>query len=86
MNEGEITERVEPTRFALKANDDGGWFINEFDLKPVGRRRHRGLVHADVPEDEGHQGDRWRRSCSRSSGKPDIHKRLDLLKEKAEAG
>ena len=34
-NEGEITERVEPSRFALRSDDDG-WFVNEFDLKAAG--------------------------------------------------
>jgi len=35
-NDVEITERVEPTRFAFRANDPQGVFLNEWDLRPVG--------------------------------------------------
>ena len=35
-NDVEITERVEPTRFAFKAKDPQGVFVNEWDLRPAG--------------------------------------------------
>jgi len=35
QNEGEITERVEHERFALRADDDDGPFMNTFELRPV---------------------------------------------------
>jgi uncharacterized protein YndB with AHSA1/START domain len=35
-NEVEITERVEPSRFAFNAKDPQGVFINEWDLRPAG--------------------------------------------------
>jgi uncharacterized protein YndB with AHSA1/START domain len=33
-NDVEITERVEPTRFAFNAKDPQGVFVNEWDLRP----------------------------------------------------
>ena len=81
-NEGEITERVEPTRFALKSQDDG-WFINEFDLKTVGDGATEVSFTLTFPKMKGVK------ALAVSvlfplSGKPDIRKRLDLLKERAE--
>src|SRR5512141_489469 len=35
-NEGEITERVEQERFALRADDKEGPFENTYSLRPVG--------------------------------------------------
>ena len=35
-NDVEITERVEPTRFAFNATDPQGVFVNEWDLRPDG--------------------------------------------------
>jgi uncharacterized protein YndB with AHSA1/START domain len=36
QNDGVITERVEPTRFAFDAKDSAGTFINEWVLRPTG--------------------------------------------------
>jgi Polyketide cyclase / dehydrase and lipid transport len=35
-NTSEITERVEPTRFAFRSIDPQGVFLNEYDLRPAG--------------------------------------------------
>jgi uncharacterized protein YndB with AHSA1/START domain len=35
-NDVEITERVEPSRFAFRSTDREGVFINEWDLRPAG--------------------------------------------------
>ncbi|MGZ8651377.1 MAG: SRPBCC family protein [Actinomycetota bacterium] len=35
-NEVEITERVEPKRFAFNAKDPQGVFVNEWELRPAG--------------------------------------------------
>jgi uncharacterized protein YndB with AHSA1/START domain len=83
-NEGEITERVEPSRFALKAQDDG-WFINEFDLKPVGDGATEVSFTLTFPKMKGAKALAVP-ILFPLSGKPDIRKRLDLLKEKAEEG
>jgi len=37
-NTSEITERVEPKRFAFLSTDPQGVFLNEFDLRPIGDR------------------------------------------------
>ena len=85
MNEGEITERVEPTRFALKANDDGGWFIDEFDLKPVGDGATEVSFTLTFPKMKGLNAI-LAPIAFPLVGRSDINKRLNLLKEKAEAG
>jgi uncharacterized protein YndB with AHSA1/START domain len=84
VNEGEITERVEPTRFALKSQDDG-WFINEFDLKPVGDGATEVSFRLTFPKMKGMKA-LAAPILFPLSGKPDIRRRLDLLKEKAERG
>jgi len=85
MNEGEITERVEPTRFALKANDSGGWFIDEFDLKAVGDGATEVSFTLTFPKMKGMNAI-LAPIAFPLVGKSDIRKRLDLLKEKAEEG
>ena len=84
VNEGEITERVEPTRFALKA-DDGGWFIDEFDLIPVGDGATEVRFTLRFPKLKGFAAFAAP-VVFPLVGRSDIHKRLDLLKEKAERG
>ena len=83
-NEGEITERVEPTRFALKA-DDGGWFINEFDLKPVGEDATEVSFTLTFPKMKGFNAI-LAPIAFPLVGKSDIRKRLATLKEAAERG
>jgi hypothetical protein len=85
MNEGEITERVEPSRFALKANDDGSWFIDEFDLKPVGEDATEVSFTLTFPKMKGFAAI-LAPIAFPLVGKSDIRKRLGLLKAKAEAG
>ena len=84
VTEGEITERVEPTRFALKA-DDGGWFIDEFDLIPVGDGSTEVRFTLTFPKLKGFAAFAAP-VVFPLVGRSDIHKRLDLLKEKAERG
>lgn len=84
MNEGEITERVEPTRFALRSQD-GGWFINAFDLTPVGDGATEVAFTITFPTMKGMKA-LAAPVAFPLVGKPDIRKRLDLLKEKAERG
>jgi uncharacterized protein YndB with AHSA1/START domain len=82
-NEGEITERTEPTRFALRSADKGGSYENTFDLAagPDGttevtfRLRFidmKGINTIMLP------------IAFPIIGKPDIRKRMQLLKEKVE--
>lgn len=82
-NVGEISERVEPTRFALKSDDDG-WFINEFDLKPAGDGATDVSFTLTFPKMKG-----FRALAAPIAfpllGKSDIRKRLAMLKERAEA-
>ena len=83
-NESEITERVEPKRFALTATDKLGQFINEFELTPVGDGATEVSLTLTFPPLTGFN------AIAASiafplMGKPDIRKRLDLLKERAEA-
>ncbi len=85
VNEGEITERVEPKRFALKSDDSGGWFINEFDLTPVGDGATEVSFTITFPKLKG-MAAVAAPVLFPLSGKPDIRKRLDLLKERAEKG
>ena len=84
-NDGEITERIEPTRFALKSFDDGGWYINEFDLTPVGDDATEVRFTLTFPKMKGFVA-LAAPVAFPLLGKPDIRKRLDLLKERAEAG
>ena len=82
-NEGEVTERVEPTRFAVKADDGGAWFINEFDLKPVGDGATEVTFTLTFPEMKGFKALAVPIAFP-LFGKPDIRKRMDLLKQRAE--
>ena len=83
-NDGEITERVEPTRFALRAQDDG-WFINEYDLRPVGDGATEVTFTLTFPTLKQPMS-LIAAIAFPLAGKPDIRKRLAMLKEKVEAG
>lgn len=82
VNEGEIVEVRAPTRFALRAEDREGTFNNVYDLRPVDGGTEvtftlefpqmKGLNAAMVP------------ILFAVSGKPDIRKRMQLLKAKVE--
>jgi uncharacterized protein YndB with AHSA1/START domain len=82
VNEGEITERVEPTRSALRSDDDG-WFFNEFDLKAAGDGATDVSFTLTFPEMKGVKAVAAPILFS-LSGKSDIRKRLQLLKARAE--
>jgi len=84
-NEGEITERVEPTRFALTGTDKLGSFVNEFDLTPVGDGATEVSFTLTFPKMKGFNAIMAPLAFP-MVGKPDIHKRLNLLKERAERG
>jgi uncharacterized protein YndB with AHSA1/START domain len=84
-NEGEITERAEPTRFALKSDDDGDWFINEFDLKPVGDAATEVSFTLTFPKMRGFKAVAAP-IVFPLVGKSNIRKRMDMLKDRAEAG
>lgn len=82
-NEGEITERTEPTRFALRSSDKQGSYRNEFVLVagPNGTTEvtftlrfvdMKGMNAIMLP------------IAFPLIGKPDIRKRMQLLKEKVE--
>ena len=82
-NVGEITERVEQERFALHADDKEGLFENTYTLRQVGDATEvtftlvfpqmKGAVALIAP------------ILFVTSGKPDIRKRMQLLKTKVEA-
>jgi uncharacterized protein YndB with AHSA1/START domain len=85
QNEGEIVEADRPRRFALRADDKEGTFQNEYVLTdaPDGATdvaftltfpEMKGLMAMLVPV------------IFQVSGKPDIRKRMQLLKERIEAG
>jgi uncharacterized protein YndB with AHSA1/START domain len=82
-NEGEITERTEPTRFALRSSDKQGSYQNGFDLAagPDGSTDvtftlrfvdMKGMATVMIP------------IAFPLIGKPDIRKRMQLLKGKVE--
>ena len=84
-NDGEITERAEPTRFALRANDKEGVFTDEFDLKSVGDGATEVSFTLTFPKMKG-MAALLAPGAFSLVGKSDIRKRLELLKAKAEAG
>jgi len=73
---------VEPSRFALKADDDG-YFINEFDLKPGDDGTTEVSFTLTFPEMKGFKAVAVSVAFP-LFGKPDIRKRMDLLKQRAE--
>jgi uncharacterized protein YndB with AHSA1/START domain len=83
-NEGEITERVEPTRFAFRAKDPVGTFTDEFDLQPVGEGATKVSFTLTFPKLHG--------VASVAApilfplvGKRDILKRMEMLKQTVES-
>jgi uncharacterized protein YndB with AHSA1/START domain len=81
-NEGEITERQAPTRFALRS-DDGGWVINEFDLRPTGEGATEVTFTLTFPKMKGFNA-LMLPIAFPLVGKPDIRKRMGMLKAKVE--
>ena len=82
VNEGEITEVVPNERFALRAQDKEGAFENTYVLRPAGEGtevsftlvfpKMKGAMALMVP------------LVFATMGKPDIRKRMRLLKTKVE--
>jgi uncharacterized protein YndB with AHSA1/START domain len=78
QNDGEVTERIEPTRFAFDAKDAVGTFTNVWELRPVGDGTEvaftltfpklHGMPAVAAPV------------LFPLTGKPDIRKRLAMLK------
>ncbi len=82
-NEGEITERAEPTRFALRANDQGAWVVSEFDLKAVGDDATEVTHSLTFPKMKGMSAVLLP-VLFPIVGMPNVRKRMALLKAKAE--
>jgi uncharacterized protein YndB with AHSA1/START domain len=83
-NTSEITERVEPTRFAFDSNDAQGVFRNEFDLRPVGDGTTEVSFTVTFPKMHG-MAVVAAPILFPLAGKPDIRKRMELLKKTVEA-
>jgi uncharacterized protein YndB with AHSA1/START domain len=83
QNDSEITERVEPGRFVFRSTDPVGVFTNEYDLKSVGDSATEVSFTLTFPKLHGMPAIAAP-VLFPLSGKPDIHKRLALLKAKAE--
>jgi uncharacterized protein YndB with AHSA1/START domain len=83
-NDGEITERAEPTRFAFRSNDPQGTFINEWALKPVGDDVTEVTFTLIFPKLHG-MAAVMAPIVYPLSGKPDIEKRMAMLKRRVES-
>jgi uncharacterized protein YndB with AHSA1/START domain len=84
-NDGEITERAEPTRFVFRSNDPQGTFINEWDLRPAGDGATTVSFTLTFPKLHGVAA-AMAPIVFPLSGKPDIRKRMILLKRRVESG
>jgi uncharacterized protein YndB with AHSA1/START domain len=83
VNEGEITERVDQRRFALRADDPQGPFRNTYELRPVDGGTD--VMHRlEFPKMKP-----WIAPMAAllfaTSGKPELRKRMQLLKQRVEA-
>ena len=83
-NEVEITERVEPTRFAFRANDPQGVFLNEWDLRPAGEGATEVTHTLTFPQLHGAAAV-MAPILFPLVGKADIRKRMALLKQAVES-
>jgi len=83
-NEVEITERVEPARFAFRSNDPQGVFLNAYDLRAVGDGATEVSYTITFPKMHG-MATVAAPILFPLSGKPDIRKRLAMLKDRVEA-
>ena len=82
-NEGEITASVPNERFALRADDPQGAFQNTFTLRPVGSGTEV-VFHLVFPRMKPPLNAVASVLFS-TSGKAEIRKRMQLLKQKVEA-
>ncbi len=84
-NDVEITERLEPTRFAFKATDKQGVFLNEWDLRPIGDGATDVAWTLTFPKMRGAPAV-LAPILFPLVGKSDIRRRLALLKQHVESG
>jgi uncharacterized protein YndB with AHSA1/START domain len=84
-NDVEITERTEPTHLAFEANDPQGVFLNAWDLRTVGEDRTEVSFTVRFPKMHG-MAAVLAPIVFPLVGKPDVNKRLAMLKEKVESG
>jgi uncharacterized protein YndB with AHSA1/START domain len=82
VNEGEITERVEQQRFALRADDEQGPFRNTYTLRPVDGGTE--VAFEIVFPKMGFPKDALASVVFATAGSADIRKRMQLLKQKVE--
>ena len=83
-NDVEITDRVEPTRFAYRSTDPQGVFTNEWDLRATGDGVTEVSFTLTFPKMRGAAAV-MAPILFPLVGKADIRKRLELLKQKVEA-
>src|SRR5262245_24855056 len=84
-NDVEITERTEPTHLAFKATDPQGVFMNAWDLRPLGEDRTEVTFSVTFPEMHG-MAAVLAPIVFPMVGRPDVRKRLGMLKDKVESG
>jgi uncharacterized protein YndB with AHSA1/START domain len=83
-NDVQITERVEPTRFAFRATDPQGVFLNEWDLRPVGDGATEASFTMTFPKMHGIAAV-LAPIAFPLVGKPELRKRMALLKQAVES-
>ncbi len=84
-NDVEITERVEPARFVYRSTDPQGIFTNEWGLQAAGDGATQVVFTLTFPKLHGAAAV-MAPILFPLVGKADIRKRLELLKQKVEAG
>ena len=77
-------EFVEPTRFAFQSNDPQGVFLNAYDLRPAGDGATEVSYTITFPKMHG-MATVAAPILFPLTGKPDIRKRLAMLKDRVEA-
>jgi uncharacterized protein YndB with AHSA1/START domain len=84
-NDSEITDRVEPTRLAFTSHDPVGDFKNVYDLRSVGDGTTEVSFTLTFPKLHGAPAV-MAPILFPLTGKGDIRKRLEMLKQKVESG
>lgn len=83
QNEGEILTADKPTRFAFRADDNGGAFSNDFELQAVGEGSTEVTHSLQFPQMKG-MAAVLLPILFPLTGKPQIRKRMQMLKAKVE--
>jgi hypothetical protein len=83
-NDGEITERVEPTRFAFRAKDPVSMFTNEWELRPAAGGGTEVAFTLTFPKLHGAPAV-MAPILFPLTGKREINERMTLLKETVES-